>query len=411
MVETKTLLFVGGSFGGLTSLKYFVKEFISINKSDIEVKIYLIEPRAGFLNVLGIPKALLSAEFAKEIYLNTENFNLEFETVESNDVEFKEKVLNLKSNQVLPKNLHLHLIHGKCIKYLNSNEVQYKVNEDDELKNLKFHYSAFSTGRSRPWPMDPVGFNEEGYVKEVEKFLPKIEEAKIISIVGGGALGIEVAGEIKESYPDKVVNLIHPHDHVPPEKFASNNLIINLKKHILEMEINLILNTRIEKELENKDLLTTSGDTIESELNIWCNSHTNNIEPLLPVFKDSIDSKNEVIVDTNMLMKDQDNIFVIGDVTNFPIIKTAGGAFRQGEKVGQSLINIVVKDELVYDRIDLEEWPKGMTIVVGNHRSVTQWDIVSENGNGKVVINDPDVLNFYADYCTANTRLNLNINK
>jgi NADH dehydrogenase FAD-containing subunit len=260
--------------------------------------------------------------------------------------------------------------------------------------------------------MDPLALTEEDFSKEITIIKPKIEAAKTITVVGAGALGIEVAGEIKDTYRDKHVILIHPHGYIPPEVYAAKNFISALGEQVHEVGVDLRLNTRVKKELENGNLITTNDEVIESDLTLWCHSHTNNIEPLLPFFQDSIDLKsNEVIVDTNMLVKGYDNVFVAGDVTNFPIIKTAGGAFRQGEKVAQTLLNFIVKGEKVYERINLDEWPRGMTVVVGVHRSVTQWDDTSDEGKGKVISNDKEVLEFYADYCTNNTRLLLNINE
>lgn len=414
MVPTTTrILFVGGSYAGLTSLKYFVKEFIasSVDPS-IRVEAFLIDPRAGFINVLGIPKAILSVDFAKNIYLNVEKYNLKFASVESTDEDFKSKALAAEVNQELPENLKIHFIHGKCISFIDNHTINYQLNNDEQTKQLSFDYTLFATGRSRPWPMDPLALTEEDFSKEITIIKPKIEAAKTITVVGAGALGIEVAGEIKDTYRDKHVILIHPHGYIPPEVYAAKNFISALGEQVHEVGVDLRLNTRVKKELENGNLITTNDEVIESDLTLWCHSHTNNIEPLLPFFQDSIDLKsNEVIVDTNMLVKGYDNVFVAGDVTNFPIIKTAGGAFRQGEKVAQTLLNFIVKGEKVYERINLDEWPRGMTVVVGVHRSVTQWDDTSDEGKGKVISNDKEVLEFYADYCTNNTRLLLNINE
>jgi NADH dehydrogenase FAD-containing subunit len=139
-----------------------------------------------------------------------------------------------------------------------------------------------------------------------------------------------------------------------------------------ESGVELIFNTRIEKELENGDLLTTDGRTLDSELNLWCNYHKNNIKPLLPVFESSIErDRAEVIVNKRMQMQNTKNIFVIGDVINLRIIKTCGGAYHQGPHVSQSLYNIIVNQVEEYDPIDLSTWPHGMTIVVGTDRIIT----------------------------------------
>ena len=73
----------------------------------------------------------------------------------------------------------------------------------------------------------------------------KRSKSSIISIIGGGAVGIELAAEIKLHYPNKVVNLIHPSWYLPPEPILDafkNKTLQSLK----QANINVFLNTRID---------------------------------------------------------------------------------------------------------------------------------------------------------------------
>lgn len=406
-IAAKKILFVGGSFGGLASLKYFVNKFIELKPLN-KIEVVLLDPRAGFINILGIPLSIVDPKFAAESYLNVEHFNFNFTSVETNDLVLKERILKTKPNIEIPENLKMSYIQGKCVSFIDNHNINYQLTASEDIRQLSFDYCVFSTGRKRAWPFDPLGFTQEQFVKEMGDTTVKIEKAKTISVIGAGALGIEIAGEIKEEYPEKKVILIHPHGFLPPEEFAKDNFKNATEKHIRDLEIELYLNTRIAKEEENGDLLTTKGDIIKSELNFWCNFHTNNIQSLLPFFQDSVEiKKGEVIVDERMLIKGYTNIFAIGDIINLPIIKTAGGAYRQGEVAAGTLINILVKGEETYEKIDLANWPAAMTIVVGRQRSITQYNDI---GDGEVKSNNEEVLEFYKDYCNNRTKTLMNIN-
>lgn len=387
-------------------MKYFIKQFLD-TKATTKIELFLLDPRAGFINVLGIPLSIVSPKFAADSYLNVEGFNFKFSRVESNDPVLTEKVLNAKPNQEFPDSLKLTYIQGKCVSFIDDHNINYQLTDGEDIRQLSFDYCVFSTGRKRAWPFDPLGHTQEQFVKEMADTMEKIEKAQIITVIGAGALGIEIAGELKEEYPAKKIILIHPHPFLPPETFASKNFLEGTEKQVRDLGIDLQLNTRIAKEQDNGDLLTTKGQTIKSELNFWCNFHTNNIQSLLPYFQDSVEEKKaEVIVDERMLIKGSKNVFAVGDIINLPIIKTAGGAYRQGEVAAGSIFNILVKNEETYDKIDLKTWPHAMTVVVGRGKSITQYNA---DGDGEVKLDNPEVLDFYKDYCNSRTKEIMNL--
>ncbi|CCH42983.1 hypothetical protein BN7_2529 [Wickerhamomyces ciferrii] len=401
------ILFIGGSYGGLASIKKFISLYIE-NNATKPIELILLDPRAGFINILGIPLAIIDPKFAAESYLNVENNNIKFNHVETLDPILKNRILKAKTNIKSPDTLKISYIQGSCVSFINKNSINYQLTGSEDFKQLSFDYTVFSTGRKRAWPFDPQGFTQEQFVKEMGTSTAKIEKAKTISIIGAGALGIEIAGEIKAEMPEKNVILIHPHPDIPPEVYAAKNFKVSVEKHIRDLNIDLKLNTRIAKEEENGDLITTTGDVIKSELNFWCNFHSNNIQPFLPVFQDKVElPKGEIKVEETLLVKGLKNIFAIGDVVNLPIIKTAGGAYHQGERVANSLFNILIRNEETYHKVDLKIYPAGMTVVIGRHKSVSQYNNI---GDGEIKVNDEDVLGYYHDYCTTSTKNTMNIN-
>ena len=55
---------------------------------------------------------------------------------------------------------------------------------------------------------------------EYEKLAEAIEKSDEIVIVGGGPVGVEMAGEIVDRYTDKKIHLIHSGDHLVAKEFG-----------------------------------------------------------------------------------------------------------------------------------------------------------------------------------------------
>lgn len=112
----------------------------------------------------------------------------------------------------LTNKIHAHLTYGKY---------------DGEEETIEFDYALYALGASMP---DPVNvwqdshLHERGVVlgskKAGLKFMrsqgDKFKEADRILIVGGGALGIEYAGDLKYLYPEKKITLLHSRQRLMP---------------------------------------------------------------------------------------------------------------------------------------------------------------------------------------------------
>ncbi|KSA00688.1 uncharacterized protein AC631_03563 [Debaryomyces fabryi] len=100
------------------------------------------------------------------------------------------------------------------------------------------------------------------------EFKKKVEKSDKISVIGTGAVGIEIAAEIKHYYPEKTVNLIHLYSLFPTEL-----LYEKFKEYVhsalKDAGINIYLETRIEEELADGNLATVDGRIIESQFNYW----------------------------------------------------------------------------------------------------------------------------------------------
>lgn len=392
---TSKVVIIGGSYAGLAALNT-LKLLITKNSGAIakSISITLIEPKSGFLNILGLPKSIVNKEFASQQYVPFCNF-LKFDNVVSNSNDLK---VQLKENTNSDNNnLMLNYIQGKVTK-LTSSRVTYTTNDTDE-SSIDYDYAILATGRNRNWPVNPKGITFESYLNEMEITNKKIQKSSIISIIGGGAVGIELAAEIKLHYPNKVVNLIHPHGTLPPEPILDafkNKTLQSLK----QANINVFLNTRIDTSKtslnngETSNLKTTDGKTIESNLNIWATSFKNNLDYL------SLDLQRSIHITANHNIKTNDylqvsnmsNIYAVGDLIELSTIKSAGWAFHTGIQAGTNVYNFIFDKPLQLSRISFNQIDSHKLTIVGGEGSIIH------EVKGNLEINPESMVQEYQDY-------------
>jgi NADH dehydrogenase FAD-containing subunit len=74
----------------------------------------------------------------------------------------------------------------------------------------QYDYFVAATGLRRVWPVVPQSLTRKQYLHEVEDHIHAVANAQHgVVVVGGGAVGIEMAAELKLVKPDINVSLIH----------------------------------------------------------------------------------------------------------------------------------------------------------------------------------------------------------
>ncbi|WVQ62331.1 uncharacterized protein L199_000470 [Kwoniella botswanensis] len=75
---------------------------------------------------------------------------------------------------------------------------------------VPFFRCVIATGASQPLPTMP-GWNqtETEFIESLKASQRDVEKAKKVVVVGGGAVGVEISGEIAAHHPDKSVTVVH----------------------------------------------------------------------------------------------------------------------------------------------------------------------------------------------------------
>ncbi|KAG2002423.1 Fer8 [Coprinopsis cinerea AmutBmut pab1-1] len=243
------------------------------------------------------------------------------------------------------------------------------------------------------------GFKSEGieWFRERQKV---VEKAPTVLVVGGGALGIQFATDIKAVYPDKKVTLLHSRQQLLP-KF-DEALHHEVRKTLESQEVELILGERLD--LDSVDhvlgagkvvnakgqrvVRTVTGREISADLLLLCVGQKPNsglIEAMDPstvspstklvrvyrTMQISTEPVNEVESDLASEVKDKlkvseesstpssesttseskktpayPHIFAIGDVADaFGAIAAGHNAYAQGEVAARNIIRLIKRSE------------------------------------------------------------------
>lgn len=393
------ILIIGGLYGGLSAL-VALKNIFKLTPPPNRISITLIEPKAGLLNILGVPRAIVDPEFAKTQYVPLQNLNdLPFDRLVLDD-EYVQKELGSQVRPDNNKHIEITYIQGR-VNELQKDKAIYSLN-GGSLSTITFDYSVIAAGRNRLWPTSPDAYNYESYLHEMTKFNDQAKLVKKIAVVGAGAVGIEIAGDIKTKHPEKEVMLIHPHEKFPPEPLT--DAFKDMSRESLERAgVQVKTGLRVKQELENHDLELTNGDIIEADFTYWCTAFKNNTDILVGDLAQYVSQANNVHVNDYGQLSNQsvvENIFCIGDMVEKPIIKSAGWALYMGRQVANNLAGLIFEKRLVEEFPDLTQMPRGMVLVAGNE------EIVSEL-TGEVELNHKGYVEEYKDYCFGKVRVTL----
>lgn len=86
----------------------------------------------------------------------------------------------------------------------------------DDGRKVEADYIVVATGSSNATPFKPVGDDIEGLREANQRIHDQLKAARTIGIVGAGAVGTELAGEIAHAMPDKKITLISGTDRLFP---------------------------------------------------------------------------------------------------------------------------------------------------------------------------------------------------
>ena len=185
---------------------------------------------------------------------------------------------------------------------------------------VPFDVCIVAVGQSIPIFMPAVTDNSKvDRLAFIEKFHGQIKSAQNI-VISGGPTGCEAAADIKLRNKDKSVTVVHSADSVLNAMSAPLHPIA--MDTLKNMGIDIITNDRVEKnDEEGKTVALKSGKSLPCDLLIPAHPIGGNCGFMPP---ETIDARNYAKVRSTFQLESTkfDNVFAMGDCSNYSPIKT-----------------------------------------------------------------------------------------
>ena len=218
----------------------------------------------------------------------------------------------------------------------------------EDGREFTFDIAIIATGssyRSFPIPKPPdvmvrMKDRENQFQEENQKLL----NAQNILIIGGGTVGIELAGDIAYSYPEKNITLIESLPRLLNNFKARASKIA--KKLLEKMGVSVIFNEFIEKHMNEKGLWISqkSNNLYPADLVYFCVGISPNTSFLKLYFPNSVDDNERIKVNDKLQQGGNKNIFVIGDCNDVNEFKLGYLADKQARFLVKNLKKLIRSD-------------------------------------------------------------------
>ncbi|XP_057819027.1 uncharacterized protein LOC131032116 [Cryptomeria japonica] len=209
--------------------------------------------------------------------------------------------------------------------------------------------------------------------KQIQAENKKIKDAKTILIIGGGAAGVELAGEIIADFPEKKVILLHsrPRLHDILGEKASQKSLTWLKGKNVEVHLNERIDLSNISETTTS-FTTNSGKTIIADCHFLCTGQKLGSSWLKDsMFGDVVDERGQIKVDKSLRVEGTTNVFAAGDIVNVKELKQGRSATLHAQLIAEN-IKKLSKNPNESKLSTYKASPDVATISLGRDTAVTQ---------------------------------------
>ncbi|GAA4610351.1 FAD-dependent oxidoreductase [Actinoallomurus liliacearum] len=294
---SRTVAVIGGGYGGAAVAKAL----------ESEADVVLIDPREAFVNAAASLRALTRPDWAANAFFP-------FETLLTKGTVIRDRAVSVDPDGVT----------------LASGE---RVAAD---------YLVLATGSSYAYPAKPGSDSIGDALDDLRRTHKELRQADKVLILGAGPVGLELAGEIKEVWPDKHVTIADPAEELLPG--FQPEVVEDLRGQLDGLGVELRLGTGLAVPPSTEagqvgafTVTTTDGEQITAD--IWFRAHgkSTNSDYLADGRLTTLNALRQVPVTESLNVKGYDHVYAVGDITDVAEAKMAGYAMRHAEVVAANI--------------------------------------------------------------------------
>ncbi|KAL2815861.1 hypothetical protein BDW59DRAFT_153591 [Aspergillus cavernicola] len=364
----KNIIVVGGSYVGKTTAQELARIVPNTHR------ILLIEPHSHFHHLFAFPRFAIVPGQEHKAFIPYSGL---FSSI-SNPT--KHAVIQARVLSVQPHHVKLD-------------------REWEGSGQVPFEYLVVATGTRLSEPAGMKDNDKLASVAYLQKHQADIKQAKSILIAGGGAVGVQMATDLKEYYPDKEITVVQSRPHLMPQYHPKLHELI--KGRFDELGIKFITGSRVKVPSTGFPTTTpfpvhlTDGTKLPSEFDfvILATGQTPNTDLLadLPVSTPNpgslLNPANGFIrIRPTMQFLDEkySHLFAVGDIADTGLRKAARPGAAQAAVVAKNIHSLIEGRE---PGDEFSRAPAGIHLTLG-----LKYNVVFRNPNEAEGQTEPAVI-------------------
>ncbi|KAJ5684893.1 uncharacterized protein N7477_001238 [Penicillium maclennaniae] len=332
----RNVVVIGGSFVGRTTAQELAKVIPSTHRSPglSVLKVLLIEGHSHFHHLFTFPRFAIVAGQEHKAFIP---YNGIFSGLPNSA---SHSVVPARVLSVQPQHVELD-------------------REWQGSRQIPFEFAVLATGTRLSKPAAMEYDDKPSSVDYLQKHQADVKRSQSILIVGGGAVGVQMATDLKEHYPHKEVKVVQSRPRLMPNFHSDLHELI--QRRFNELGIKLITGSRVTIPDEGFpqngapfEVQLTNGTTESTELVILATGQTPN-NHLVSDLKPSNISGPSVINPENgfirirptmqFLDENYSNLFAVGDIADTGAQKAARPGSAQAAVVAKNIQALIAGRE------------------------------------------------------------------
>ncbi|MFD3702757.1 NAD(P)/FAD-dependent oxidoreductase [Nocardia sp. NPDC058658] len=204
----------------------------------------------------------------------------------------------------------------------------------DDGRGLEFDYAILAAGSiADPLPGAIAVSTWEG-AEQARTELEALPAGGIVTVIGGGSTGIEIAAELAEAHPDLRVRLVS--DAIAPTLSAGAQR--HIRHTLARLNVEIAADTIVE--IDGRTLRSESGRELDSDLTLW--AIISAVPDLAARSGLAVDPRGRALVDENLRSVSDPRVFAVGDCAAVPGMRMAcATAAPQGAHAADTLARMI----------------------------------------------------------------------
>ncbi|MDO5080781.1 FAD-dependent oxidoreductase [Buchananella hordeovulneris] len=295
----KRVVVIGGGYGGITVAR----------ELDDEFEVVLIEAKDQFVHHAAALRAAVDPDWAQAIFLSYDNL--------------------LTNGRV---------VHGTAMKV---DGTTVHVSDGSEITG---DYLVLATGTAYPFPAKLMETTAAIAQARIARSHTDLQRARRVLLVGAGAVGVELAGELTERYPDLTVIMLDKADEILSTGDYEPALRRELRAQLTQRNVEFVLGSSLGF-LPPVDVATLSPFEVETkdgriiEADMWFRCYGSRVASayLGEDYEELKRGDGSVRVDSHLRVEGRERVFAVGDITAVPESKRADAAREHAQVVARNI--------------------------------------------------------------------------